>query len=849
MKLISGDETCSFSLRANDADSCQPFLDQINGSAQGKAGHHRPHLNALLRSFGLDVHYHRALGESVYCKNEVGQEVEVLDLVSGYGSLLLGHNHPALTGEAIAFLQSGVGNHLQGSVSRLAARLASELSRRARGDYCTVFANSGAEGVEAAIKHALLETGGQKFIALEGAFHGKTLGSLQLTSSSFYREPFALDGLNVDWVRPNDIDHLERVFTKSDRLAGFFFEPIQGEGGVRPVNRAFLQRAAELCREYRIPFIADECQTGLGRTGTFLASQSLDLEPDYVILSKALGGGIAKISALLIKRARYEAQFDLLHSSTFSADAFSCTIALKTLELLDDSMLADCRRNGSVLKRQLRALQEKYPSIVADVRGTGLMLGVELKIPSAQDSFILRFLESSNLLGLCVAGNLFKQHRIRAAPTISDHATLRVQPPATVCNDSLTRFVDALEKVLAQLDCGDIAGLTAFLSSSVCESDASPASWPAKDECITFRPVPRVIQRRDATAPRVAWLFHMINANDLQHLDPALCILAPVDQENYINRLAPIVKPVVMDPTPIYSETGESVELYPILLPVTSRWLKSQYERRRFRKLRTLVQQGVDVAAALSCDVVSLGQFTSIVTGHGRHLDSREIGITSGNSLPAAIAIDAVLASLSNRGLAASDLTIAIVGAGGDIGRVCAEILVPEFHSATLVGSGRPGSMDRLQQVARICGATDATSDLEAVQGADVVVCATSCVDFALTTDQLAEQAIVCDVSVPHTFDFSLRSCRSDVTLLQGGIIRLPGSEDLGIPGLPLPSGCAYGCLGEGVLFAWQRTRDRHLTGRTSIKKVLEISALAARHGFCSADLETFDSEVSTLQG
>ena len=202
MQAIGGDKTSSFGFPASDGNSCQPDLGRNNNEAQRKAGHHRPHLNALLRSLGLGVHYHRGLGDSAFCENEAGHEVEVLDLVSGYGSLLLGHNHPALTAEAIAFLQSGAGNHLQGSVSPLAGRLASELSRRAQGDYCAVFGNSGTEGVEAAIKHALLETGGQQFVALDGAFHGKTLGSLQLTSSPFFREPFAFEGLHVAWVRP-----------------------------------------------------------------------------------------------------------------------------------------------------------------------------------------------------------------------------------------------------------------------------------------------------------------------------------------------------------------------------------------------------------------------------------------------------------------------------------------------------------------------------------------------------------------------------------------------------------------------------------------------------------------------
>jgi acetylornithine/succinyldiaminopimelate/putrescine aminotransferase/predicted amino acid dehydrogenase len=817
-------------------------------------------LNALLQSLGLDVQYDRARGDFIYyesdvdyksdvgCQDESASAVEVLDLVGGFGSLLLGHNHPQLTAAAIEFLQSGAASHLQGSANRLATRLARELSRRLGGDYCAVFANSGAEGVEAALKHALLQTGGHTFLALEGAFHGKTLGALQLTSNPFFREPFAGQGPQVVWVRPNDLEDLQRAFAQADRLAGFVFEPIQGEGGVRPVEPAFLQRAAELCREYRIPLIADECQTGLGRTGTFLASHALGVEPDYVVLSKALGGGLAKISALLVDRARYAPQFDLLHSSTFGADAFSLTLALRTLELLDEQLLDDCRRKGAMLKCLLRRLQDKYPGVVADVRGAGLMLGVELRQPTDRDSLVLRFLANSNLMGLCVAGNLLRQHRIRVAPTLSDPWTLRVQPSALVSEDSLTRFAGALDQVLAQIARGDVAGFTRCLLAGGSDPTTASVSWPAQSDRLEFQPSERAKSPRCVSVRRVAWLFHLIDADCLPHLEPGLRELPQRDRETFLNRVAPLVQPVVLEPTLIRSATGELVELFPILLPVTSRWLKSQYQRRQYRKLRALVQQGVDVAATLRCAVLSLGQFTSIVTGQGRHLVSRGLGITSGNSLPAALAIDAVLTTLARRGEHPGDRSIAIVGAAGDIGQVCAEMLVPRFRSATLVGSGRPGSLLRLQRVAQLGGAV-ATSDLAAVRAADVVVCATNSVQATLTAQHLARHAVVCDLSVPPTLDHTIASQRPEVTFLPGGVLRLPGGEDLGIPGLRLPTGTAYGCLAEGVLLAWRGLGDGAFVGRTCPRNVREIAALASRHGFHSAVLDRPESALSSFAG
>lgn len=139
------------------------------------------------------------------------------------------------------------------------------------------------------MKHAMLETGGRTFLCLDRAFHGKTLGAIQLTGNDEYRAGLELPGLSVVRVRANDMASLEAAFAQSADLAGFIFEPIQAEGGVRPVDPAFAQRAAELCKQRGVPLIADECQTGMGRTGTFLACESLGVQPDYIILSKALG--------------------------------------------------------------------------------------------------------------------------------------------------------------------------------------------------------------------------------------------------------------------------------------------------------------------------------------------------------------------------------------------------------------------------------------------------------------------------------------------------------------------------------------------------------------------------------
>ena len=214
--------------------------------------HFKPRLTQLLQTLRLDVTYERGQGNFLYFRDTSGHEVEVLDLIGGYGSLLLGHSHPLLMAEAQRFLNSGRPIHAQGSIHEFAGLLARELSCRAQGDYIVVFANSGAEAVEAAMKHAILETGSRTFLALERAFHGKTLGAIQLTASTQFREGFDLADLSVVRVPPNSIEKLEEAFERADNVAGFIFEPIQGEGGVQPLHPAFAQRAAELCAYCRL---------------------------------------------------------------------------------------------------------------------------------------------------------------------------------------------------------------------------------------------------------------------------------------------------------------------------------------------------------------------------------------------------------------------------------------------------------------------------------------------------------------------------------------------------------------------------------------------------------------------
>jgi len=798
----------------------------------------KPQLCDLLDLLRIGVVFERAHGNYLHYR-ENGTEVAVLDLVGGYGSLLFGHHHPALVGEAQRLLGEGRPIHSQGSRHDLAGRLANELAKRAGADYRVVFANSGAEAVEAAMKHAILETGSRTFVALERGFHGKTLGAVQLTASQDYREPFAVSGITVHRVPVNDVEHLERTFASLGGIAGFIFEPIQGEGGVRPIDATFAQRAAALCAARGAPLIADEIQTGMGRTGTFLACQALGISPDYVLLSKALGGGIAKISATLIKRARHVAKFDVLHTSTYAEDDYSSGVALKVLELLDDAALDQCRRKGERLIGGLRQLMDSFPDIIAEVRGRGLMAAVEFRRLLDSPKFLLRLLTNQDDLVFVLVGYLFNVHRIRVAPTLSDPQSIRLEPSMTIEDAEIDRFLHALADVCGKLRHHDVIGLTHYFIEGA-ERQEHKTTRVSSDTKFLIYDEPRHWQLElDPPPLKVAWLFHLMDADDFTTLEPGAAALSFDDRERYLRHFAPRSNPIVMSSFDVRSTLGATVRFYAILLPLTSRQMKKALEARDFFRVRHSIDKAISIARFIGCDVVALGQYTSIVTMNATTLRLPHIGLTTGNSYTIALAMDAIAQAHLERGLPAAESTLAVIGALGNIGRTCAEILAPRYLRTILVGSSKPGVLRRLAEVQKRLPRTEIATDPSAAAAAGVVLAATNAPDAFLTAEHFASGAIVCDLSVPAAVRPEVRTLRPDLLLMNGGIARLPFGEDHGIPGFPLPPGQVYGCMGEAMLLGLEGIRDSTFTGTLPAENVYRLKGMAERHGFMLADYKT----------
>ena len=256
---------------------------------------------------------------------------------------------------------------------------------------------------------------------------------MRAIASAFARatSPYARLTLSDDGVL--DLDETSFV-----NVAACFYEPIQGEGGVVPVPDGYARALREATARAGVPLVIDEIQSGMGRTGTFLASQPSGVVGDYYLLSKSLGGSLAKISAMLVDRSRYDREFGYLHTSTFVEDDFSSAIALEALDVLrGDDLLSRAREKGDALRAKLVLVQKRFPKQVRSIRGRGLMLGVEFDDQATSPSPFLRVAAAQGLLGYLLSGYLLRVHRVRMAPTLSSPGTIRIQPSAYISEDDI----------------------------------------------------------------------------------------------------------------------------------------------------------------------------------------------------------------------------------------------------------------------------------------------------------------------------------------------------------------------------------------------------------------------------
>jgi len=422
---------------------------------------HRQYLNPafarVLQIIGYDKIYIR--GEGAYLYDRDGNKY--LDFLGGYGVFHLGRGHPQVKRILHELLDLDRPNLVQMDCPLLAGLLAERLVQQAQRSFpeagleAVFFANSGAESVEGALKFARAATGRERFLYLDHAFHGLTLGALSVNGSEHLRAGFG-KLLPATAIPLNDLRALERELARGD-VAAFIVEPIQGKGVYIP-DDDFLPEAQRLCREHRALFILDEVQTGLGRTGRFFCGEHWGLAPDIVTISKALSGGYVPVGAILMRREIHKKTFSSLersvvHSNTFGMNELAMAAGLATLEVLEEEgLIANAARLGERFLAGLRELQEKY-EMVRDVRGKGLMVGIEFGPPKSlklKAAWAALEKAQEGLFAQMVVMSLMREHRLLTQ--VSGHRVniIKFLPPLVIGEAEIDYALEALDETLAE---------------------------------------------------------------------------------------------------------------------------------------------------------------------------------------------------------------------------------------------------------------------------------------------------------------------------------------------------------------------------------------------------------------
>lgn len=417
--------------------------------------HLNPQVGRIVKTLGFDRTWVR--GEGAHLIDSKGDRY--LDLFGGYGVFAIGRNHPEAIEAVQAVMEASTGNLPQLGVTLLSGVLAEQLLLRAPSSVAAMVpANTGTEAVEAAIKIARAATGRPRIIFAEHAFHGLTLGSLSVNGNDEFTDGFGPLLPGCDAVPFGDEDALQRELERGD-VAAVLLEPIQGKGVNMPPD-GYLPKVQRMAKDAGSLFICDEVQTGMGRTGAFLALEHWGLQPDLICISKALSGGLVPIGAVLVSRSAFDEVFDgmeraVRHGSTFGGNDLAAAAALATIRVLEqEALVARAERLGKLLLELTRPLVDRCEA-VTDVRGAGLMWAIEFGPPGGRASrSVWKAVERAQpgLFSQLVTVPLFHEHKIFCQVAGHHMNVIKALPSLVVEESEIRRFAAALEQVIARAE-------------------------------------------------------------------------------------------------------------------------------------------------------------------------------------------------------------------------------------------------------------------------------------------------------------------------------------------------------------------------------------------------------------
>ncbi len=424
------------------------------------------HLNPGQLHFMKLLGFHKVKierAEGMYYYDQNGRKI--LDFFGGFGSLALGHNHPRIL-EARRKFQEEMRHEIAiAFMSQYAAALAYDIAACSPGDLDMVFlGSSGSEAMEAAIKVAERAAGPKKpkIVYAENSFHGKTKGVLSITDGGLYRGEFKLVD-NTVRVPFGDIESIENAFRSDPEIGVIVLETVQGGGGIIQADTAFWQKLRQLCDQYGVIWIADEVQCGFGRTGKFYAFEHYGVIPDVTALAKSLGGGKTAMAAMIAKRDVYMKAYGtpktaMIHAmATFGGIGEACITSIETINVLYDEHLIDnSAETGDYLLERLNELHARYPKLIKEVRGKGMMVGLEFHDFSNAMPMVLRpvlAMLDDKLKGSLpgfIGSHLLRDHGVLVAFTEYNRNVIRLEPPLICGRAHVDEFITALDEILGR---------------------------------------------------------------------------------------------------------------------------------------------------------------------------------------------------------------------------------------------------------------------------------------------------------------------------------------------------------------------------------------------------------------
>ncbi|MFK2821118.1 aminotransferase class III-fold pyridoxal phosphate-dependent enzyme [Flavobacteriaceae sp. LMIT009] len=921
--------------------------------SSNKKKYSKDYLQELLSLLRMDKVYHKAYGNYLF-SNEGKETKQYLDFAGGFGSLLLGHNHPKIIETAQNLLKEKVCFHHQLSskpkLNRLCAKINDLIKEQTGGTYNLTVLNTGTEAVEAAIKHALLALNmmvasfqkeidtalvainemhfkrnpetplyfeGHEFNSIndirlyvasrcdmeaaitkpkilvsDKSFHGKTIGALAVTSNPRFRTPFIknspIDAVFLDIYA----DCPETIFEDSHRyalipgltkdhrlyfkkktfslIAAVLIEPIIGEGGLHVVPKNFLVKLRDLTKKGGIPLVFDEIQSGCYRTGHFLASSRSQVNADYYILGKSLGGGVSKISALAIDNNHYIPEFDLLHSSTFAEDDYSSAIALKSLELLIENKYRIQGSSTSIFDG-LNSLKCQFPNIIDAVRGSGLMIGVNFKCMALSSSYGFQGLYRSPYFGYVLAAYLLNEWHIRVSVTLSDSRTLRLLPSIFVSQVHIEKFLKALTELCKILACGDFYSLISFLL---------PPQFQKLRAIENFYPKEIPLDSLDNCTNEVGFLLHYIDIDTVRSYLPSLYLLPDEVVLRLIRKLNTFSEPVIIGRNRIKNNNGQETSITFIGLSFTAKMFNDDIRESigKMQQYQSICNKAIELLYAMGISSIGLGQYNSIIMQNGRAVSNPEVRLTTGNSYTAYTVLEKLKYAIDS--LQGSKVKVGVVGAAGNIAKIIITKIVDSVDHIVLLGrsngnlnklthqagsllkiiiselsEGKEIDNDIYDQVNKFLGDNTGITDnlaalwnlyqewsqsackidigtnLDQLYDCNIVVVATSDSRAFLNKNHFREGTVIIDISVPLNCDDTLLQDNA-YTVIRGGVVELPNQEILYPPGLNLDDGQAFACMVETMLMGFENSTASYSFGEIIASEVDDIGKRIEKLGF-----------------